>query len=68
MVISVDSDSKLAAVEAVVTTDLRLASHFNDKQAVIEDRFARMASNLSDPYSTLQLPSVMTAAEVLELA
>ncbi len=64
----VDFNRKLTAIEAVVTTDLRMASHFDDKRAVIEERFRRMTENLNEPYSTLELPTVLTAAEVLKLA
>ena len=63
----VNADGKLAVAEAIITTDLRLASHFNDKRVEIEARFKRMTENLHEPYSTLELPVVLTAAEVLKL-
>ena len=62
-----NADGRLAAVEAIITTDLRLAAHFNDKRAEIESRSKRMTENLQPPYSTLELPVVLTAAEVLKL-
>ena len=62
-----DENSTLATIEAVITTDLKLTSNFENRRVEIEDRFTRMTENLSEPYSTLQLPDVMVPPTVLKL-
>lgn len=60
-----DSLSRIASSEALITNDLRLANNFKAQKANIEDRFKRMTSKLLDPYSSLKLPEVMTTADAL---
>ncbi|MGH9838981.1 MAG: hypothetical protein ACREEM_09365 [Blastocatellia bacterium] len=61
----IDSNSQLAEIEVFVTNDNHLATNFRVEHKKITTRFNRMVSNLRDPYSRLQLPDVMTTAEVL---
>jgi hypothetical protein len=56
---------QLAEVEIFVTNDNHLARNFQVEHTKIEVRFDRMVGNLREPYSGLQLPEVMTTAEVL---
>ena len=60
-----DSRSQLANVEALVTNNFKLVNNFKTQQTNIEDRFKRMVSNLLNPYSSLELPEVMTTADAL---
>jgi len=60
-----DSRSQIASVESLVTNDFRLATNFKAQRANIEDRFKRMVSNLLAPYSSLELPEVITTAKAL---
>lgn len=59
--------SNLVPVEMIVTTDLKLVANFEHRKAEIESRFERTTQHLLDPYSTLELPAVLSAAEVLKL-
>lgn len=52
-------------VEAVITNDFRLATNFRARLTALENYFAQMIVQLSDPYTRLTLPTVMTTAEVL---
>lgn len=61
----IDSNSQLAEIEIFVTNDNHLATNFRIEHTKIKARFDRMVRNLRDPYSRLQLPAVMTTAEVL---
>jgi hypothetical protein len=60
-----DSRSQIANIESLVTNDLRLVNNFKAQQVNIEDRFKRMIDDLLDPYSSLELPELMTTADAL---
>lgn len=64
----IELNAGLALIELVVTTDLKLAGHFNNRQGKIEERFTAMIRNLPGPYSRLRLPVVMTTTDLLKLA
>lgn len=55
-------------VEAIVTNDLKLASHFHAHRAEIAHRFHDMITPLPAPYAALTLPVVVTAASLLAQA
>ena len=55
-------------VEAIVTTDLKLAAHFHAHQAEIAHRFHDMIAQLPTPYTALTLPVVVTTARLLAQA
>ena len=52
-------------VEAIVTTDQRLATHFHARHAEIAHRFRDMIVQLPAPYAALTLLAVMTTASIL---
>jgi len=55
-------------VEAIVTNDLKLATHFHTLQAEIALRFHDMIMQLPAPYAALTLPEVLTTANILAQA
>src|SRR5437879_2057756 len=55
-------------VEALVTTDQRLATHFHTRHAEIAHRFHDMIAQLPAPYAALTLPTVVTTASLLAQA
>lgn len=55
-------------VEAIVTNDLKLATHFHTLQAEIARRFHDMITQLPAPYAALTLPAVLTTASILAQA
>lgn len=55
-------------VEATVTTDQRLATHFHTRFAEIAHRFHDMIAQLLTPYAVLTLPAVVTTARILTQA
>jgi hypothetical protein len=61
----VDLHFQSVGVEAIITTDLKLASHYQAKFQEIENRFKDMIINLPEPYASLSLPDVITAGTVL---
>lgn len=60
-----DVDSLFVGVDLIVTNDFKLVNNFRAQYTNIEDRFQRMISDLPDPYSSLELPKVITTADVL---
>lgn len=60
-----DLDSQTIGVDAVITTDLKLAARYQEKYTEIEGRFKDMVSNLPELYRMLSLPQVMTTATIL---
>jgi len=52
-------------VDAIITTDIRLAEHYNRRYTEIKSRFNDMTLNLTEPYKQLRLPQVVTTATVL---
>jgi len=63
-------DERLSSigVEAIVTNDLKLATHFHAQQAEITRRFHDMIAQLPTPYAALTLPAVVTTASILAQA
>ena len=55
-------------VEAIVTNDLKLATHFYAHHAEIVHRFHDMIAQLPAPYAALTLPAVVTTASILAQA
>jgi hypothetical protein len=60
-----DVESKTVGVDAIVTTDIRLAEHYERRHAEIENRFNDMIVNLPEAYALLRLPNVLTTAAIL---
>lgn len=60
-----DVESQTVGVDAIITTDNRLAEHYQRRHPEIKSRFADMIVNLPDPYKRLTLPQVVTTATVL---
>ena len=60
-----DVESKTVGVDAIITTDIRLAEHYERRQAEIKNRFHDMIVNLPEPYAALRLPQVLTTAAIL---
>jgi hypothetical protein len=63
-----DLESQTVGVDAIITTDIRLANRYNQRHPEIKVRFNDMIVNLPEPYSQLTLPQVVTTATVLTLA
>jgi hypothetical protein len=63
----VSADGMQIGTEAIVTADLRLAAHYEDNSAEIEQRFNEMVTALAGVYATLTLPRVFTTADVLTI-
>jgi len=63
----VDVDSKMVGVDAIITTDIRLADHYQQRYAEIESRFRNIVRNLPEDYAGLALPQVVTTPAVLQL-
>jgi len=62
-----DVESKTVGVDAIITTDIRLAEHYERRQAEIKNRFHDMIVNLPEPYAALRLPQVLTTAAILSI-
>lgn len=62
-----DVESKTVGVDAIITTDIRLADHYSHGYTEIESRFNDMILNLPESYRRLRLPKVVTTATVLTL-
>jgi len=60
-----DVESRTVGVDAIITTDNRLAEHYERRHAEIKNRFDDMIVNLPEPYARLTLPQVVTTATVL---
>ncbi len=52
-------------VEAIVTNDLKLATHFHARYTEIVNRFRDMIAQLPEPSAALTLPAVVTTASLL---
>jgi hypothetical protein len=52
-------------VEAIVTNDVKLATHFHAHTAEITYRFHAMIAQLPAPYAAVTLPAVVTTASIL---
>lgn len=60
-----DVESQTVGVDAIITTDIRLADRYNQGHNEIKTRFNDMITNLSEPYRELKLPRVLTTGTVL---
>jgi len=60
-----DVESRTVGVDAIITTDNRLAEHYERRHAEIKNRFDDMTVNLPELYARLTLPQVVTTATVL---
>jgi hypothetical protein len=63
-----DAESKTVGVDAIITTDIRLAEHYERRHVEIKNRFDDMIVNLPEPYAALTLPQVLTTATILSIA
>jgi hypothetical protein len=63
----VDIELQTVGVEAIITTDIRLAERYHESQGGIEERFSDMILNLPPPYAELSLPQVVTTGALLAL-
>lgn len=61
----ISTDGTQIGTDAIVTTDIKLAARFENNFTGIEQRFKEMISALSGVYNTLDLPQVLTTADVL---
>lgn len=60
-----DVESQTLGVDAIITTDSRLAAHYQRRHSEIKIRFDDMIVNLPEAYARVTLPLVVTAATVL---
>lgn len=60
-----DVESQTVGVDAIITTDIRLADRYNQRNSEIKNRFNDMITNLPEGYRQLRLPHVLTTAIVL---
>ena len=60
-----DVESKTVGVDAIITTDIRLAEHYERRHGEIKQRFDDMIVNLPETYAVLRLPQVLTTAAIL---
>ena len=60
-----DVESQTVGVDAIITTDIRLADRYNKRNPEINNRYNDMITNLPEAYRQLRLPQVLTAAAVL---
>jgi hypothetical protein len=60
-----DVGSQRVGVDAIITTDIRLAEHYNRRYTEIKSRFNDMILNLPESYRRLPLPQIVTTATVL---
>ena len=60
-----DVESKTVGIDAIITTDFRLAEHYERRHAEIKNRFDDMIVNLPEAYASLRLPQVMTTTAIL---
>ena len=60
-----DVESQAVGVDAIVTTDIRLAEHYRQRHHEIKNQFDEMILNLRESYTGVTLPRVVTTATVL---
>jgi len=60
-----DVESQTVGVDAILTTDIRLADRYNQRNPEINNRFNDMITNLPEAYRQIKLPQVLTTATVL---
>ena len=60
-----DVESETVGVDAIITTDIRLADRYKQRNPEINNRFNDMITNLPEAYRQIKLPQVLTTATVL---
>jgi hypothetical protein len=60
-----DVESQTVGVDAIITTDIRLANRFSQRHPEIKGRFDNMIVSLPESYRRLTLPQIVTTATVL---
>jgi len=60
-----DVESETVGVDALITTDIRLADRYKQRNPEINNRFNDMITNLPEAYRQIRLPQVLTTATVL---
>jgi hypothetical protein len=60
-----DVESQMVGVDAIITTDVRLADRYNQRHPEIRTRFNDMITNLPEAYRQLTLPQLLTTVTVL---
>jgi hypothetical protein len=60
-----DVESQTVGVDAIITTDIRLADRYSQRHPEIKGRFDNMIVSLPEPYRRLTLPQIVTSATVL---
>ncbi len=60
-----DVEAQTVGVDAIITTDIRLADRYKQRHREITTRFNDMITNLPEAYRQLRLPQVLTTATVL---
>ena len=60
-----DVESETVGVDAIITTDIRLADRYKQRSPEINNRFNDMITNLPEAYMQIRLPQVLTTATVL---
>lgn len=60
-----DVERKKVGVDAIITTDIRLAENYERRHSEIKNRFDDMIVNLPESYVVVRLPQVMTTAAIL---
>lgn len=63
-----DVESKIVGVDAIITTDVRLAEHYGRRYTEIHNRFDDMIMNLPQAYAVVRLPQVLTTTAILAIA
>ncbi len=62
-----DVSSRTIGVDAIITTDVRLAEHYERRHAEIKKRFDDMVVNLPEAYAAVKLPQVLTTTAILSI-
>ena len=60
-----DVESETVGVDAIITTDIRLADRYKQRNPEINNRFNDMITNLPEVYRQIRLPQVLTTATIL---
>jgi hypothetical protein len=60
-----DVERKKVGVDAIITTDIRLAENYERRYSEIRNRFDDMIVNLPESYAVLRLPQIITTAAIL---
>ena len=60
-----DVESETVGVDAIITTDIRLADRYKQRNPEINNRFNDMIKNLPEAYRQIRLPQVLTTTTIL---